>query len=311
VALHDRGSEIVAGSDRQLRFSGRTSVEIPVGETITSDPVRLDIPAMADVAISIYAPNDTGPVTGTLGLRSGYVVSGDQALSPSLKGAKLSAGRYWVSGIEVLRNDNAGVVVVVGSPNAFKERESSSPSRGWPSLLEARLQANNDTKNVSVIVSSDAESLLDPTRPGNFDAIVGSQTGIRKLMLCTDLGALPHDFMVVWPEGFTDISPAERAIRMFKRVIEQARSHGIPVIGCTLPSPGGQVGLAVNEWMRSSGAFDHLVDFDAITRDPAHPDKMMPELTTGWVAPNGFGMFNDRGHKAAADAMDLSWFVTK
>jgi hypothetical protein len=105
-------------------------------------------------------------------------------------------------------------------------------------------------------------------------------------------------------------------IKLFKRVIEQAGSHGIPVIGCTLPPAGGQgdleiIRLAVNAWMRSSGAFDHLVDFDAIARDPAHPDKTMPELTIGWVAPYGFGMFSDRGHKAVADAMDLSWFVAK
>jgi hypothetical protein len=317
IALHDRGSEIVAGSDRQLLFSGRPSVEIPVGETITSDPVRLDVPAMSDVAISIYAPNDTGPVTGALGLRSGYVVSGDQARSASLKGAKLSSGRYWVSGIEVLRPANSGVVVVVGGPNAFKERDSSSPNRGWPSLLEARLQANNDTKNISVVVSGDAESLLNTTRIGNFDAIVAVQTGVRKLMLCTDLAALPRNYYAGPLGPFTDIPPGDLVIKMFQHVIDQARSHGIGVIGCTLPPGGWQdkgtesVRSAVNTWMRSSGDFEHLVDFDTITRDPAQPDKMVPELTIGSTAMFSPGMFSDRGHKALADAMDLFWFVAK
>jgi beta-lactamase regulating signal transducer with metallopeptidase domain len=315
VALHDRGSEIVARSDRQLSFGGRPSVEIPVGETITSDPVRLDVPAMADVVVSIYVPNETGPVTGALGPRSGYVVSGDLAGYSSLKGARLSAGRYWVSGIEVLRPDNAGVVVVVGNPNAFKERETSSPNQGWPSLLDARLQANNDTKNVSVIVTSDTERLLDPTRPGNFDAIVASQTGVRKLILCTDIATLPKDYLVLPVEGYQDISPADRMIKMFKRVIDLAGSRGIPVIGCTLPPSGGQdrleaIRLAINAWMRSSGAFDHLIDVDAITRDPARMEKMMPELTVGGTAYSS-NIFNDRGHKAVADAMDLSWFVGK
>jgi hypothetical protein len=317
LALHDRGSEIVARSDRQLSFSGRPSVEIPVGETITSDPVRLDIPAMADVAVSIYAPNATGPVTGAVGLRSGYVASGDQTRSASLKGAKLSTGRYLVSGIEVLRPANAGAVVVVGSPNAFKERDTSSPFQGWPSLLDARLQANNDTKNVSVIVSSDAESLLDPLRIGNFDAIVASQTGVQKLMLCLDFAALPRDYSAGPLGVYTDIPPGDRIIKMFQRVIDQAGSHGIPVIGCTLPPGGFQekgteaVRLAINTWMRSSGAFDHLIDFDAITRDPAHPDKIMPELTIGSDPTYSSGTFSDRGHKSVADAMDLSWFVAK
>jgi hypothetical protein len=220
-----------------------------------------------------------------------------------------------VSGIEVLRPDNAGVVVVVGNPNAFKERETSSPNQGWPSLLDARLQANNDTKNVSVIVTSDTERLLDPTRPGNFDAIVASQTGVRKLILCTDIATLPKDYLVLPVEGYQDISPADRMIKMFKRVIDLAGSRGIPVIGCTLPPSGGQdrleaIRLAINAWMRSSGAFDHLIDVDAITRDPARMEKMMPELTVGGTAYSS-NIFNDRGHKAVADAMDLSWFVGK
>jgi hypothetical protein len=104
---------------------------------------------------------------------------------------------------------------------------------------------------------------------------------------------------------------------MFQHVIDQARSHGIGVIGCTLPPGGWQdkgtesVRSAVNTWMRSSGDFEHLVDFDTITRDPAQPDKMVPELTIGSTAMFSPGMFSDRGHKALADAMDLFWFVAK
>jgi len=319
VALHDRGSEIIAGSDRPLSFSGRASVEIPVGESVTSDPVKLDIPAMADLSVSIYTPNETGLVTGVSGPRSGYVVSGNQASSTSLIGAKLTPGRYWLAGIEVLRPSDAGVILVMGGPNAFKDRETSPPNGGWPKLLDARLQSNNDTKNISVIISGDAESLMDPTpsRFRNFDAIVTSHAGVRKIMLCTDIPALPRDFLVGQVEGYNDISAVDRTIKMFKRVIDLAGSRGISVIGCTLPPVGRpnkdqeSIRLAVNAWMRSSGVFESLIDFDAITRDPAKSDKVNPELLINSAGTGEVSLLNDRGHKALADAMDLSVFLKK
>jgi beta-lactamase regulating signal transducer with metallopeptidase domain len=322
VALHDRGSEIIAGTDRQLSFGGRQSVEIPIGASVTSDPVSLDIPAMADLAVSIYAPNDTGSATADSGSRSGYRVSGDQAGYTGMTGAKLTSFRYWVSGIEVLRPSNAGVIVVTGSLDNFKDRETSV--RGWAGLLEARLQAGRDSKNISVVVSGDAQTLLRPFQsqyagrryPDAFDAIVTSQTGIRELILCGDnsIMGLGTSSSLNSVDGFQGLSLADRMIKMFKRVIDQAASQGITTIGCTLP-PTGRIDKeeesarqAVNAWIRSSGTFAGVLDFDAITRTPGMPDQLNPEFGTpgsNYGLPN----LNDHAYKAVADSIDLSLFT--
>jgi hypothetical protein len=322
VALHDRGSEIIAGTDRQLSFGGRQSVEIPIGATTTSDPVSLDIPAMADLAVSIYAPNDTGSATADSGSRSGYRVSGNQAGSQGLTGAKLTYLRYWVSGIEVLRPSNAGVVVVTGSQDNFKDRET--PDRGWPGYLEARLQAGSDSKNISIVVSGEAETLLRPWQstsnyrrlPDVFDMMVASQTGVRELILCGDnrIMGIGGNSSLNSMDGFQGLSLTDRTIKMFKGIIDKAASQGISTVACTLP-PSGRTDKetesarqAVNAWMRSSGAFAGVLDFDAITRNAAIPDQLNLEFGT----PGGnfsLPILNERAHKALADSIDLRLFT--
>jgi beta-lactamase regulating signal transducer with metallopeptidase domain len=323
VALHDRGSEIVSGSDRQVLFSGRPSVEIPIGQTVTSDPVNLDLSALADVAISIYAPNETGKVTGLSSWRNGYVVAGDQSRLPGLMGANLTKGRYWVSGIEVLAPASSGSIVVVA--DADLETESDF-GRSWPDFLASRLQSNNATKGHGVVLTGAAYRLLDGPSSA-FTEIVASQNGVRQLMLCPSFQTLNSFFF----RG-VGVSPEDRIIQKLKLTIEDARKRGISIIGCTLPpgmfrtpmfaSPNfdgefkddkGQlrksdsVRVAVNDWMKSAGAFDGLIDFDAVTRDPANPSNLKPEFRIANDPPAH--IFNDSAHQAVADAIDLSLFT--
>jgi beta-lactamase regulating signal transducer with metallopeptidase domain len=327
IALHDRGSEIVSGSDRQVLFSGRPSVEIPIGQTVTSDPVNLVVPALADVAISIYAPNETGKVTGVSSWRNGYVVAGDQASQPGLMGANLTKGRYWVSGIEVLAPASSRAIVVVTDGDMEIE---SDGGRSWPDFLASRLQSNNAARGQGVVLTGDAYRLLDGSSSA-FTEIVASQNGVQYLMFCPS-------FQMLISFGFNrfsnslDASPEDRIIQKLKRTVEDARNRSISIIGCTLP-PGrfrsgmfigpsldgefkdekGQsrktdtVRVAINDWMKSSGAFDGLVDFDAVVRDPANPGNLKLEFRIPGDPPAN--IFNDTAHKAIADAIDLSIFT--
>ena len=325
VALHDRGSEIVPGSDRTVLFSGKPSVEIPIGQTVTSDPLNLDVPAGSDVAISVYAPNETGRVTGVSSWRNGYVVAGDQARMPGLMGANLTKGRYWVSGIEVLAPASSGVIVVVSDGDMEIE---SDGGRSWPDFLASRIQSNNAIKGHGIVLSGDAYRLLDGSASA-FSEIVASQNGVRYLMLCPS-------YQTLLSFGFNlrggPASPEDRITQKFKQTIEEARNRSISTIGCTVPPgrfrfgmfPGqsldgefrdqkGQsrkvdsVRVGVNDWMKSSGAFDALVDLDAALRDPANPGNLKPEFRTPGDPPAN--VFNDRAHQAAADAIDLSLFT--
>jgi hypothetical protein len=238
-----------------------------------------------------------------------------------LTGAKLNYLRYWVSGIEVLRPSNVELLFT-GSFDNYKDRETSD--RGWPGYLEARLQAGCDSKNVSVVVSGEAQTLLRPFQsqyigrryPDAFDAMVTSQTGVRELILCGDnqIMGLGQSSSLNSVDGYQGLSLTDRTIKMFKRIIDQAASQGISTIVCTLP-PSGRTDKetesarqAVNAWMRSSGAFAGVLDFDAITRNAAMPDQLNLEFGT----PGGnFSLptLNERAHKALADSIDLSLFT--
>jgi len=334
IALHDRGSEIVAGSDRPVRFSGRLSVEIPIGQTVTSDPVNLNVPALADVAVSIYAPNETGRVTGVSSWRNGYVVSGDQAYMPELVGANLTKGRYWVSGIEVLAPASAGAIVVVTDGNMNIESDSG---RSWPDFLTSRVQNNNATKGLGVIGVGEAYRLLEGSVTA-FNDIVANQAGVRYLMLCpsfqTLIGFGFNQRLVAPGTNARGPNPEAQIIQKLNLTIEEARKRRIAIIGCTLP-PGtfrssalmfigpsldedfrdetGQIRktdsirVAINDWMKSSGAFDGLVDFDSVSRDPANPANLKAEFRIAGDPPSH--AFNDRGQQAMADAVDLAMFT--
>jgi len=324
VALHDRGSEIVSGSDRQVSFSGRPSVEIPIGQTVTSDPVNLVLPALADVSISIYAPNETGKVTGVSSWRNGYVVAGDQSRLPGLMGASLTKGRYWVSGIEVLGPGSSGAIVVVTDGDMEIE---SDGGRSWPDFLALRLQNNNATKAQGMVLMGEAYRLLEGAFSA-FDRIVASQNGVRYLMLCPSFQTIASFGL----NSFSPGAPEDRITQKLKLTIDEARKSGISLIGCTLPPgrfrsgmlPGpsldgefkdekGQlrkidsVRVAVNDWMKSSGAFDGFVDLDAVTRDPANPGNLKPEFRISNDPPTNVA--NERAHQAIADAIDLSIFT--
>jgi beta-lactamase regulating signal transducer with metallopeptidase domain len=334
VGLHDRGSEILSGSDRQVLFAGRPSVEIQIGQTITSDPVNLDLPALSDLAISIYAPNETGRMTGGKSWRNGYVVSGDEASAQGLTGANLTNDRYWISGIEVLAPSSAAVIVVEVDGDFETD---SDVRRSWPDFLAPRLQSNNATKNRAVVLKSDVSRLLD-VNPGQssstFDEIVANQAGVRYLMLCPNFSTLFSSgfYKPLSSDANKGRSAEDRIIQALKSAIEQARNHGISTIACTLqPQKVSTIGIggdefkdengqmrkfdsvrvAVNDWMRNSGAFDGLADFDAVTRDTANPGDLKEEFRNpNYPSPYPpMNPLNDRGHHAVADAIDLSMFA--
>jgi hypothetical protein len=287
--------------------------------------VNLDVPASADIAVSIYAPNETGKVTGVSSSRNGYVVAGDQARSPGLTGANLTKGRYWVSGIEVLAPASSSAIVVAADGNLEIE---SDGGRSWPDFLAARVQSNNATKGQGVVLTGEAYSLLSRS-PSVFTEIVASQNGVRYLMFCPSFQTL-----VSLGLNSSGLSPENQITQKFKLTIEEAHNHGISVIGCTLP-PGrfrprsgfggmdldgefkdekGQfrkidtIRVALNDWMKSSGAFDGLVDLDAVTRDPANPSNLKSEFRI--PGDPTVNVFNDTAtaHQAIADAVDLSLF---
>ena len=314
IALLSKDSEITPGTDRPLLFNRKPSVTIPPGALMISDPVDLNIPKSADLAISVYVPGETGPAsTHSLGLHTTYISKeGDFTGQSAIADATTSNSWYWVSGVDVLAPANAAAIVAFGDSITDGATSTPNTNRSWPSLLGERLLANTGAANIAVVnqgisgnrVLGDGAGVSALAR---FDRDVLSVAGVKWVMIL---------------EGINDIGggargnpvTADALIGAMKQMIERAHTHGIKVIGCTLTpfegagyysENGESIRTALNTWIRTGGAFDSVVDFDAATRDPNKPKQFRADYNnTDHLHPN------DAGYKAMADAVNLSIFAT-
>ena len=315
IALRDHGSAIVPASDRKLMFSGLSSATIPKGASMISDPVDLAVPAAGDVVVSVYLPGDSGPPTQhATGLHTTYISSdGDFTGVPDFTPARTSNSWYFLSGVDVLAPADAGVIVAFGDSITDGATSTNDADAAWPSVLARRLQ--------------DAGSHLAVVNEGiSGNRVLGDGAGVSMLARFErDVLAQPGVKYLVFMEAINDIGGASRAgatpvtaeeiIAVYKQMIARAHMRGIKVIGATLTpyegagyysEPGEVIRTAVNQWIRTTGMLDGVVDFDLVTRDPEHPGKFRP----------GFNIRdnlhpNDAGYKAMADSIDLSLFGVK
>lgn len=326
IALRRKDSAIVPGSDRALTFSGKPSFSIPVGAAVVSDPVNLEVPPAGDLAISLFLPGDTGPATlHSVGLHTSYISrTGDATGAPEITDAFTSQSWYWLSSVEVEAVANAAALVTFGDSITDGTRSTPNTDSSWPSLLEGRLLANRATAQVAVLNEgiSGNRILRDGIGPAGlarFDRDVLTQPGVKWVTILegiNDIGAGIGEAFIYGPRPNAPASEnptPDDLIGAYRQMIEQAHTHGIKAIGCTLlpfqgsayySEGGNEVRLAVNQWIRTSGAFDGVIDFDALMRSPKNPNDIRPEFDSGdHLHPN------DAGYKAMADAVDLTMFA--
>ena len=316
IAIRSKDSEIVATSDRALSFNGKPGCTIGPGIVTMSDPVDLNFAPLADLAVSLYFPGDTGPQTNhSTALHTTYIKEGDVTAAPALADATKTQAYYWLAGIDVAAPADAALIVAYGDSITDGARSTSETNHSWPALLAARLAAKKETANIGVANMGIGGNrvLRDQTGASalaRFDRDVLSQSGVKWVMLLEGINDIGHAATV--PE---EAVTADELIGAFKQIIDEAHTHGIQAIGCTLTPYGGAnysrengeaIREALNTWIRTSGAFDAVVDFEAATRDAADPKKIRAEFDPGdHLHPN------DAGYQAMADAIDLSIFTGK
>jgi lysophospholipase L1-like esterase len=316
IALRSKDSEIVAGSDRALSFSGKPGCTIGPGMVMLSEPVDLSVPAGGDLAVSLYFASETGPpTTHATALHTTYIKEGDVTGQAAMPDAVTTQSYYWLAGVDVAAGSEASVVVAFGDSITDGARSSPETNHSWPALLAARLAARKDTANIGVAnmgiggnrVLRDVSGASALAR---FDRDVLSQSGVHWLMLMEGINDIGRGATVP-AEAVT----AAELIGAYQQIVERAHTHGIKVIGCTLTpyegatyfrENGEAIRQAVNTWIRTSGAFDAVVDFEAATRDANNPKRLRAEFDPGdHLHPN------DAGYQAMADAIDLSIFTGK
>ena len=318
IALRDKESSIVMASDRALTFSGSRSFTIPPGAGIVSDPVDLEVPKLADLAVSLYvageAPSPTNHLTG---LHTTYISKeGDFTSAQGIAEATTRQSWYWLSGVDVLAPADSALIVAFGDSITDGATSTPDADRSWPSLLAQRLAANKATANVAIVNQGISGNRLLADGAGvsalaRFDRDVLSQLGVKWLIILEGI----NDIGIGARGGPQGSVTAEDLITAHKQLIERAHLHGIRVIGATLTPYGGAayysdegeaIRQALNQWIRSSKAYDAVVDFDAITQDSENPRQIRPAYNIrDHLHPN------DAGYKAMADAVNLSLFVSE
>lgn len=318
IALREKDSAIVTASDRALSFDGKPGVTIPPGAVVVSDALDFNAPARTDLAVSLYFPDETGaPTLHINALHNTYISKeGDATGAASIADPIVTQSYYWLAGIDVAAPPNAFLLVAFGDSITDGHFATNEANAAWPDVLAARLAANKQTANIAVA-----------NQGINGNRVLRDGTGVNALArINTDVLAQPGASWMTLLEGVNDIGrgknlPADRVteedlIAGYRQIIDRAHAHGIKVIGCTLTpdegyalywtDEGERLREAVNQWIRTGGAFDAVVDFDKATRDPSDPKRLAPNLDSGdHLHPS------DAGYKAMADAIDLAIFTRR
>ena len=321
VALRAQGSEIAGGSDRVLTFSGRLSVKIPANAVVVSDPVKLTIPAGADLAISLYIPK---PAAGAgihyAAQQTSYIGSGDLTAAPSFQEPATITSWVFLAGVDVLAPDNAAAVVTLGDSITDGARSSVDTNRRWPDILAQRLIAKRVPVGVSnagiggnrILHDGVANVRFGVNALSRFERDVLAQPGVKYIILLEGINDLGH---AGTSAPVSETVSADDLIAAMKQLIERAHAHGIKIFGATiLPfegtafpgyfTPEKEVKRkAINEWVRTSRAFDGVIDFDKAVRDPKNPDRILTAYDGGDRLHPG-----DAGYRAMGEAVDLTLF---
>ncbi len=288
------GSRIDAASDQTLTFGGHSEITIPALSDYISDPVGRNEEPLADLAISFYIA--TAPVhqTSHPGARAtSYAVHGDHAADAEL--VTPLTFTYWfnLSGVDVQTLPEAYATAVLGDSITDGYGVKPDTNMRWTDVLARRLHE----KPIGVLNEGiGGNRLLDdglgPSALSRFDRDVLSQSGIKKVIVfegVNDLGTATRDAPIS-PEAHAVL--VARIVSAYQQMIYKAHSHGLTIVGTTITPftgsdyyhPDASVEAdrqAVNTWIRASGHFDAVIDFDSIMRDPTRPERLQPALDSG------------------------------
>jgi lysophospholipase L1-like esterase len=321
IALRDKDAKIAANTSRALAFSGRPSVIIPAGASLLSDPVDENVPPMADLAIDLYLPDEMTSLTSPLTVHAGasqtnYVSStGNFAGSADLPVLTTTPSWYLLERVEVAAPAETGAIVTFGDSITDGARSTPNTNNRWPDYLAKRLLARPGNAQLAILNAGIGGNRLLSDSIANF--------GINALArFDRDVLAQPGAMYVVVLEGINDIGNARAnpmpsaadLIAAQQQMIDRAHAHGLIIFGATLTpfegaayfTPEGEAKRqAINSWIRTSKAYDGVIDFDAATRDPASPGKFLPLYDSGdHLHPN------DAGYEAMGKSIDLHLFGT-
>ena len=309
VGIRDTGARIRPGTGHTLSFGGQPSVSVPAGATVTSDPVALALPALSDLAITLYLPTVTLPGTSHPQAATGYL-SGTGDFTQDVSGTAFpTTVRQWffLDAVEVLVPHDAAAIVAFGDSLIDGAGTTYDANRRWPDVLARRLAAAGKSfgvLNQGINGNKVLNSLLGDSALVRFDRDVLGQAGAKYVILLEGINDIGL--------GNPDVT-ADQVIAGYRALIDRAHAAGLTIFGGTLTPAAGNAypfyapydeskRVAINQFIRESGAFDGVLDFAAAVSDPSDPAHWRPGLSADLLHPS------DAGAEVMGDAIDLSLF---
>ena len=306
IARWSADSTIAADTDCRVLFGGLSNATIEAGSEAISDPLRFDLPSLADVAISFYVPDASGSATyHQTGFQTNYVVEGDLSGSPSLPNAKTTKSYFYLTNLDVQEQNALGTIVTFGA--SITDGYASTPDANlrWPNDLAQRLV--NAGQKIGVLNQGISGNRLLVEGAGEsaerrFDRDVLAQAGVRWVIFADD----PINDL-----GSTRPQPtADQLIAGMKQLIDRAHAKHVKFLCSTLTpyegagywNPSGEAARElINSFIRSKASgCDAVVDQDAATHDPTYPSRYLPAYDSGdHLHPNNAGL------QAIADSVPI------
>jgi lysophospholipase L1-like esterase len=329
VAISAGGGSIYSSTDRVLTFNGSPVITIPAGALVVSDPITLNVPALGDVAVSLYLPeNVTATTEHTRALQTTYIsqpgdFTGEYFFTPSA----ITQSFYFLTGVEVSASKHARAIVAFGDSETDGLGSTPDTNLRWPNLLAERLQSNPSYSHLAVVAAGVSGNRILNNFVGSnglsrFDRDALVQTGVKYVIV--GHGNVDIIIPAISGLGKTDeVVTVAQLIQAHEQLIDRAHALRLRVYGSTLPPVTGYLGdsgtgslddgfwtsemeekrLSINQWIRTSQAYDAVLDFDEVLRDPSNPSRLLPAYDSGdRMHPN------DDGYQAIADSIDLSLF---
>ena len=282
---------------------------VPYGTLMVSDPIAFDLKPGSDLAVTMHVAKAPKKTTGHRSARGEvvFIQSGNAVTEKELPTAVPNKCWYYLCDVEVRASASSGAVVCLGDSITDGKGSTEGKNRRWPDYLARRLQSNPDTARIGVLNQGIGGNCL-------WAGGIG-QTVLQRLE--RDVLAQPGARWIIVLEGINDLggrrTTAEEIITSFKQIIAQSQACGMRVYGSTILPCGKSFYFnprleekrqKINDWIRNSGAFDAVIDWDAVVRDPQNPSQLRPEADSG-----DHLHLSDKGYQMMVEAVDLKVFL--
>jgi lysophospholipase L1-like esterase len=313
IAVSTGGNTINVSTNKELKFNGTSEITMNAGAAVTSDPIAFNLTSRMDVAITIYFGQTSTTVTGHPGSRTtSYIIAGNTITTTDFIGAVTTDHWYNINAIDVLAPSTAACVAILGNSITDGRGSTTNLQNRWTDVFSESLLKNSSTQQVGVLNLGIGGNCvlsggLGPTGVSRYDRDILNQQGVRWAIVFEGV----NDIGGVGSAAAT--TTANNLIAAYQQMIGKAHTKNIRIYGATiLPFKGNSYynqysescRNTVNQWIRTKGNYDGVIDFDKVMRNPQDTTRLVSTYQNDGLHPDA------AGYKTMGESIDLNLFTT-